>query len=136
MVDDVLLNKAATIERCVARAQEEYTKAGEHFSQDYTRQDAAILNLQRACEAAIDAGAYLIRRRSLGVPQSARDIFDTLAGANLLEPPLADVLKKMTGFRNVSVHDYQKVHIPIVASIIEKHSQDLLGFARVLIHYS
>lgn len=136
MVDDVLLNKAATIERCIARAQEEYAKAGESFLRDYTRQDAAILNLQRACEAAIDAGAHLIRRSSLGVPQSARHIFDTLADANLLERPLAEVLKKMTGFRNVSVHDYQKVQIPIVISIIEKHSQDLLGFARVLIHHS
>ena len=52
MVDDVLINKAATIERCIKRVREEYAKAGANFATDYSRQDAAILNIQRACEAA------------------------------------------------------------------------------------
>lgn len=51
MADDVVLNKAASIERCVARAREEYAKDPGTFEKDLTRQDAAILNLQRACEA-------------------------------------------------------------------------------------
>ena len=45
MVDDVLVNKAAIIERCVARAREEYAAAGDHFATDFTRQDAAVLNI-------------------------------------------------------------------------------------------
>lgn len=56
MADDVLVNKAATIERCVARAREEYAKDPGTFATDFTRQDAAILNIQRACEAALDMG--------------------------------------------------------------------------------
>jgi hypothetical protein len=39
MADDVLLNKAATIERCVARAREEYAAAGAGFATDFTRQE-------------------------------------------------------------------------------------------------
>lgn len=62
MPDDVLINKAATIERCVARAAEEYAKGADTFALDHTRQDAAILNIQRACEAALDMGQHLIRR--------------------------------------------------------------------------
>ena len=34
MVDDVLLNKAATIERCVARAREEYEANPAGFATD------------------------------------------------------------------------------------------------------
>ena len=48
VVDDVLLNKAAVIERCVARAREEYAAAGAGFATNFTRQDAAILTIQRA----------------------------------------------------------------------------------------
>jgi len=48
MVDDVVLNKAATIERCVGRAREEYAAAGDAFALNFSRQDAAILNIQRA----------------------------------------------------------------------------------------
>ncbi|WP_198970754.1 hypothetical protein [Xylophilus sp. ASV27] len=54
MADEVLLNKAATIERCVARARQEYADDPAGFSLDFTRQDAAILNIQRACEAALE----------------------------------------------------------------------------------
>lgn len=79
MADDVLINKAATIERCVARAREEYAANPESFATDYTRQDAAILNIQRACEAALDMGQHLIRREKLGIPQSTRDVFSLLA---------------------------------------------------------
>lgn len=79
MADDVLLNKAAVIERCVSRAREEYLRDPATFASDLTRQDAAILNIQRACEAALDMGQHLIRRDRLGVPQSARDVFTLLA---------------------------------------------------------
>ncbi|SDY89040.1 Protein of unknown function DUF86 [Nitrosomonas halophila] len=78
MTDDVLINKAAAIERCVARAREEYEANPDGFVSDLTRQDATILNIQRACEAALDMGYYLIRRERLGVPQSARDVFSLL----------------------------------------------------------
>ena len=42
---------------------------------DYTRQDAAVLNIQRAYEAAIDMGQHVVRRDRLGVPQGTREIF-------------------------------------------------------------
>ena len=38
MVDDVLLNKVATIERCVARAREEYAAQPAEFALNFTRQ--------------------------------------------------------------------------------------------------
>ena len=64
--DDVLLNKAATIERCVKRARDEYQQDPLSFASNFTRQDAAILNIQRACEAALDMGQHLIRKYKLG----------------------------------------------------------------------
>src|SRR5437868_3363882 len=101
MADDVLLNKAATIERCVARALEEYQRGAASFATDHTRQDAAILNIQRACEAALDMGQYIIRREKLGIPQSTRDVFALLAQAGWIQADLADALKRMVGFRNI-----------------------------------
>jgi uncharacterized protein YutE (UPF0331/DUF86 family) len=112
MADDVLINKAASIERCVRRAREEYAAGGNDFAQDFTRQDAAILNIQRACEAALDMGQHLVRRERLGVPQSARDVFDLLARGGWIHAALADNLKRMVGFRNVAVHDYQSLQLP------------------------
>ncbi|ABL00545.1 type VII toxin-antitoxin system HepT family RNase toxin [Pelobacter propionicus] len=133
MVDDVLINKAASIERCVKRAREEYERNTASFAEDYTRQDAAILNVQRACEAALDMGQHLIRRDRLGVPQSARDVFSLLARAGYIEDSLADSLKRMVGFRNIAVHDYQDLQLPIVIAIIEKHLDDFLLYSRSIL---
>lgn len=129
MVDDVLANKAATIERSVARAREEYAADPAGFAHNHTRQDAAILNIQRACEAALDMGQYLIRRDSLGVPQSARDVFSLLLAADRITPAQAATLKNMVGFRNIAVHLYQALQLPIAIAIIQTHLDDLLAFS-------
>jgi uncharacterized protein YutE (UPF0331/DUF86 family) len=133
MVDDVLLNKAATIERCVARVREEYAKAGNQFANDFSRQDAAILNIQRACEAALDMGQHIIRKERLGIPQSARDVFMLLAQATWIDAKLAESLKRMIGFRNIAVHDYQALILPIVEKIIAEHLDDFLQFSALVI---
>ena len=133
MADDVLINKAATIERCVARAREEYARDPATFATDFTRQDSTVLNIQRACEAALDMGQHLIRRERLGVPQSARDVFTLLAQGSWIEAALADILKRMVGFRNIAVHDYQALQLPITVAIIERHLDDFLAYSRALI---
>lgn len=133
MADDVVLNKVATIERCVARARSEYAANPAAFADDSTRQDAAVLNIQRACEAALDVGQHLIRRERLGVPQSARDVFTLLAQSGWIDKRSADALKRMVGFRNIAVHDYRALQLPIVVAVIERHLDDFLAYARELV---
>lgn len=133
MADDVLINKAATIERCVRRAREEYAADPAGFSANFTRQDAAILNIQRACEAALDMGQHLIRRERLGVPQSARDVFALLAQGGWIPVLLADKLKRMVGFRNIAVHDYESLQLPITIRIIEVHLDEFLEYSQTLL---
>ncbi len=133
MHDDVLINKAATIERCVARAREEYQRDPDSFATDYTRQDAAILNVQRACEAALDMGQHLLRRERLGVPQSARDVFALLARGGWLDEELARALQRMVGFRNIAVHEYQAMQLPIVVKVITEHLDEFLRYSECLL---
>lgn len=135
MADDVLINKAATIERRVARAREEYAADPDGFAKNFSHQDAAILNIQRACEAALDMGLHIIRRERLGVTQSARDTFTLLAQAHWLTPAVAEQMKRMVGFRNVAVHDYQSLQLPITLNILTLHLDDFLVFSRqMLLH--
>lgn len=133
MADDVLINKAATMERCVARAREEYQRDPSTFATDFTRQDAAILNIQRACEAALDMGQHIVRREKLGVPQSARDVFALLSQAGWIDATLAVQLKHMVGFRNIAVHDYQSLQLPITVRIIESHLDEFLRYSQAIL---
>lgn len=131
--DDVLLNKAATIERCVLRARDEYQKDPASFATDFTRQDAAILNIQRACEAALDMGQYLIRKHKLGIPQSSRDVFSLLATAGYLSAELAENMKKMVGFRNIAVHEYQRLQQAVTEYVITQRLDDFYLYCQLLL---
>jgi len=133
MADDVIVGKAATIERCVARAREEYYADPDTFGTDHTRHDAAILNVQRACEAALDIGQYLVRRERLGVPQSARDVFTLLADGGWIDDGLASSLRRMVGFRNTAIHDYQELQLPITVAVITLHLDEFLAFTRAVL---
>lgn len=62
---DVVLNKIATIKRCLIRINEEFSDQVS-FKQNDTKQDSVVLNLQRACEAAIDIANYLIKQKNWG----------------------------------------------------------------------
>ena len=133
MADDVVLNKAAIIERCIARVREEYAGDARNLTDDITRQDSIILNLQRACEAAIDLAMHVVRRRRLGVPQETRDAFRLLQGSGVLPPELSDRLMRMVGFRNVAMHDYRRLDLDIVKSIVTAHLDDFLAFTSTLL---
>jgi uncharacterized protein YutE (UPF0331/DUF86 family) len=133
MVSETLLNKAAALEKCVARAKEEYEKDTESFENDNTRQDAAILNIERACETALDMGHVYIRENKLGIPQSSRNVFELLAEGNVISKEFSETLKKMVGFRNIAIHDYQSIKFPIILEIIKTHLDDLLKFSKILV---
>lgn len=59
-----------------------------------TKQDAIILNLQRACEAAIDLAMYVVNQRRLGTPQESRDAFALLQTAGILPADLATRMQR------------------------------------------
>ena len=75
----------------------------------------------------------MIRREKLGVPQSARDVFSLLAQGGWISPAQADGLKRMVGFRNIAVHDYQALQVPILLSIIEKHLDEFVQYSQAML---
>ncbi|HET7570834.1 MAG TPA: DUF86 domain-containing protein [Gammaproteobacteria bacterium] len=133
MADDIVLNKVAIIERCLARVREEYGAGDAPLETDYTRQDAIVLNLQRACEAAIDLAMHAARTRRLGLPQDARDAFTLLEHANVIAPEVAHRMRAMVGFRNVAVHQYQDLSMPILHAILEDRLDDFTAFTHALV---
>ncbi len=120
--------KIATIERCIERARAELAQAGSGFKQDYTRQDAAILNVTRACEAAIDIANILVRKGRLGVPGDAKESFALLERAGLVTPVASARLQRMIGFRNIAVHQYQDLDLDIVEQVIRFSLDDISLF--------
>lgn len=80
-VDDVILNKLEIIERCIRRIHVEYDGDPENL-ENITRQDSIILNLQRACEAAIAIAMHIVAKQGWGIPGTSRDAFETMLAKN------------------------------------------------------
>lgn len=133
-MDEVLLGKAAIIERCLRRINEEYRGHEAEFATNFTKQDAILLNLQRACEASIDAAMHLVRLHRLGIPTESRQAFTLLVQASLLDQELCRHLEGMVGFRNIAVHNYRELDIEIVRHILSDRLADLEAFAGLLVN--
>ncbi len=129
----MVLNKAASIERCLHRITEEFTGDRQNLAANQTKQDAIVLNLQRACETAIDLAMYVISQRRLGLPQESRDAFALLQTAGILPAELAARMQHMVGFRNVAVHEYTRLNLDIVHTIITKHLDDFRAFSSTIV---
>lgn len=131
-MNDVVLNKTATIEHSLKRIHEVYEGNPANLT-DFTKQDSIILNIQRACEASIDLAMHIVSNRKLGVPKASRDAFKLLLDAGLIENSLAKTMMSMVGFRNIAVHDYQTLDLEILEAIIEKHIDDFKVFTKVIL---
>jgi uncharacterized protein YutE (UPF0331/DUF86 family) len=129
---DVGIQKITSLQRCVARAREAHAEAGANFRTSYNLQDAALLNIVRACDTAIDLANMVIRSRKLGVPNESRDAFTTLAREEIITPALSDALKRMVGFRNLAIHQYRELDLAIVDAVIRNSLDDLLSFAQII----
>ena len=134
-MNDIMINKVQSIQRCIARAREEYCLAGDLFRTDHTHQDAAILNITRACEQAIDLANHVIKTGKMGIPSSSAESFALLTAKHIISPELQENMRNMVGFRNIVVHEYQKLNIEIVEAVIKTGLDDLLEFTDCLVKY-
>ena len=131
-MNEVLTQKIISLQRCVARAREAHAQAGSRFQADQNLQDAAVLNVIRACDTAIDLANMVIRAQRLGIPAATRESFLILGREELIDPTLAQQLAKMVGFRNLAVHQYQELDLDLVESVIRLGLDDLLTFAEAV----
>jgi uncharacterized protein YutE (UPF0331/DUF86 family) len=133
MQDDIIINKINTIHRYIERIRLEYESSKNTFKKDITRQDAIVLNLERAAQATIDISSHIVRIKKLGIPQTNRDVFVFLENHNLISNEISKKMQAMVGFRNIAVHDYQTLNIGIIIKIIEDHLNDFLDFAKQIL---
>ena len=131
---DVALNKKESIERCLKQVRDYYARPSEiKFSEDFLKQDAIAINLQRACEQCIDLANHVIKLRKLGLPKESRESFELLKAGGIIPEDLARKLKGMIGFRNTLVHEYQRLDIDLMVDVIENRLDDPVDFTNLVL---
>ena len=136
-MNDIVMNKKESIERCIRRVRDYYKMPGDlPLESDHMKQDAVAINIQRACEQCIDLANYTIKTRKLGLPKESRESFRLLAEHGIIPGHISASLERMVGFRNVLVHQYQKLDISVMVDVIENRLDDLLEFTDRIMNYS
>lgn len=129
MVDAVVIAaKAGIVARCLVRI-DTVTKGVPTAVSNIDTADIVVLNLQRAIQACIDMMAHVLAEERLGVPASSGDGFVVLATTGIIENRLAIELKRMVGFRNLAVHEYDEIDITLLEAILRDHLDDLRTFS-------
>jgi uncharacterized protein YutE (UPF0331/DUF86 family) len=129
---DIVLAKVAAIDRCLNRVHEVRGR-GDAALTPIDVEDITVLNIQRAAQAAIDLAAHVVSTEGYGIPADVADTFALLAQHAMIDADLADRLRKMVGFRNIAVHNYQSLDPRIIDKIVESRLEDLRTFAAALI---
>jgi uncharacterized protein YutE (UPF0331/DUF86 family) len=129
MVDrNLVLRKISELAEYQQQLQEFKGITVKQYRDDWKKQRIVERTLQMMIETCLDMANHLIADQGYRVPVSYADIFKVLGENNVLGKKLADRLEKMAKFRNVLVHQYEKIEAEIIVGILKKNLKDFDHF--------
>lgn len=135
MVDrDVVIAKISSVQRCLKRIKD-VSGLNPDLLDNLDTQEIVILNIQRAVQGVIDIAAHIVADEGLGVPVELRENFEFLSREGIINKELSARLKKMVGFRNIAVHEYETINNDILKSILQYNLKDIEDFYVVVSEY-
>lgn len=130
MPSDVIQNKLESLRRCLLRLEQKRPDSPETLVSDYDLQDIISINLERAIQISVDIASHLLAESEQKPPKTMGGTFTALSEAGIIDKNLAINLKRAVGFRNISVHEYQKIDWKIVYAIITNNINDFKEFMK------
>jgi len=126
---EVLEPRLDSLARCIDRVQSKLPFTEEHLRSDADLQDIVSVNLERCVQLCVDVAAVVISHSQAAVPTTMAECFDALRALGWVDAETATRMRKAVGFRNIAVHEYEKVDWTIVHRIATRHLDDFRKFA-------
>lgn len=83
-------------------------------------------------QATIDLADALVSYKQFRKPTSMSESFDILNEEGIILKELTEKMVKMTGFRNIIAHDYEKIDYSIVYDVLQNGFGDVEKFVEVV----
>ncbi len=136
MVDEALiLRKLADLSTYIRQISDFRSLSVDEYESDWKTQRIVDRTLHIMIEMCIDIAGHLISDRRLRVPESYADGFRILNENGIVSDNLIEPLMKMAKFRNIIVHQYEKVDPEIVISILQRNIDDFQKFSDEIVTY-
>ena len=124
----VIKTKLESLRRCLDRLESRKPITLEDLLQDIDTQDIIALNLERSVQLCVDIANHILSSLDDSPAMSMAESFDRLSEKKFIPNELGENLKKAVGFRNLSVHAYDKIDWQLVWNILEGDLNDLVCF--------
>ena len=105
------------------------------FLNDHHFYGLAERYLQLAIEVLLDTGKLVIISEKLRKPEDNQDIFVVLNENKIISPQLSERLVGIANFRNILVHDYEKIDREIVYQKLRKNTVDFTDFKKEILRF-
>ena len=136
MVDQTLiLRKLSALEEYLQQIAEYSSISTDQYAKDWKSQRIIERTLQMMVETCIDIAGHIIADMKYRVPISYADSFLVLAENDIVNESLSMSLEKMAKFRNIVVHDYERVDEEIVIGILRKNLDDFTKFKVAVVSF-
>jgi len=132
---DLILRKLADLDQYLSQVSEYKDITAEQYRQEWKSQRIVERTLQLAIEVCLDIANHLIADRRLRVPATYAEAFVFLAEAGLLDPVERDAMIRMSGFRNLIVHEYARIDPAMVVRILREHLVDFTRFKTAVLRW-
>ena len=136
MVDKTLiLRKLGKLDEYLGQIREYSAVSLEEYEENWKVQRIIERTLQIMIETCLDVAGHIISDEGFRVPETYAEMFKILIENRILEKTQSDPLTKMAKFRNIVVHNYEKMDPSIVVGILRNNLEDFDMFKRSVIAY-
>ena len=136
MVDKLLIGrKLAEIETYLNQVREFSKISVAVYKSDWKTQRIIERTLQILIEVCIDIANHIISDKRMRLPTGYADTFQVLMENKVIGKDLFRSMDKMARFRNVVVHQYEKIDPGIVVSILRKNLGDFENYRKAITRY-
>ena len=134
MVDKtLLLRKLAELEEYFVQIGEYSNISVDRYSKNWKTQRIVERTLQMMIEICVDIASHIVSDEGFRVPKSYADTFKVLHENNIIKKDLFDRMELMAKFRNLLVHQYDRIDSGIVVKILNTRLDDFLLYKDAII---
>jgi uncharacterized protein YutE (UPF0331/DUF86 family) len=136
LVDKLLIGrKLSQVDTYLGQIKEFSKISGRAYKNDWKTQRIVERTLQILVEQCIDIANHIISDKGMRLPSGYADAFQVLMENAIISKKLFQTMEKMAKFRNVVVHQYEKIDPAIVVSILHRHLGDFEKYKKAIIKY-
>lgn len=105
------------------------------FISDYHFYSLAERHLQLCIEIMLDVSKMIINNQDLKKPEDNQNVFSVLKEEKIISKKLHNQLIGIVNFRNILVHDYEKIDREIIYNNLQKNIEQFVLFRKELAKY-